>query len=51
MSIASNSRCKKCSKVLGVPELKDNPSGVGVICIDPDLCEKQQSKNKSTESK
>lgn len=36
------SKCYKCGMIKPVPELKDNPDSVGMICIDTDKC-KQES--------
>ena len=46
MTIVSNSKCKKCHKVLNISELKDNNSGIGLICIDIEACKKRIIKNK-----
>jgi hypothetical protein len=48
MNIVNHSKCKKCKKVRYVSELKDNPSGVGMICLDDVSCKKEQSKNKES---
>ena len=51
MNIVDHSKCKRCAKIRHLSELKDNPTGVGMVCIDSETCEKQQSNHKSTESK
>jgi len=45
MTITKHSKCKECGKIRNVSELKDNPSGIGVVCVDSKSCKKQQSKN------
>jgi hypothetical protein len=45
MDIVEHSKCQKCAKVLNLSELKDNPDGVGFVCIDSDACKEQQTKN------
>ena len=50
MNEVEKSKCKKCAKIRHVSELKDKPSGVGMVCIDVKLCKKEQSNPKTTES-
>lgn len=51
MAIVPYSKCEKCKKIKHVSELKDNPLGVGMVCLDDASCKKEQSKNKkSTEN-
>ncbi len=47
MSIVEHSKCKNCSKVRHLSELKDNPSGIGMVCLDDEACKKEQSKAKA----
>ena len=49
MTIIKYSKCNECGKTRHVSELKDNPSGIGVVCVDSKSCKKQQSIKKSTE--
>jgi len=42
--MVSHSKCKKCSKILNVIELEDNPEGVGMVCIDKSKCKERQQK-------
>jgi hypothetical protein len=42
MEIVEHSKCQKCAKVLNLSELKNNPDGVGFVCIDSDACKEQQ---------
>ncbi len=42
--MVSHSKCKKCGEILNVIELKDNPNGVGMVCIDEAECKKHQQK-------
>lgn len=44
MNIISHSRCKKCKKILNVMFLKDNPNGVGLVCIDKIKCKQNINK-------
>jgi hypothetical protein len=50
MGIVSHSKCTKCDKVRNVSELEENPSGVGMVCIDKEMCIELQSNNKVEES-
>ena len=49
MIIVERSKCQECEKIRHVSELKDNPSGIGMVCIDTESCKKEQSSHKSTE--
>ena len=40
--IVSNSRCKTCGKNTNISNLKDNPSGCGLICINTEECNKRK---------
>ena len=43
--IMNHTKCQKCQKTLNVVDLKDNPDGIGRICIDAIECKKQEQKN------
>lgn len=46
--IISGSKCVRCGKVAFDSDLKDNPEGLGKICIDTSKCnEKKESLNNS----
>lgn len=40
MDIVNHSKCKRCSKVRNVSELKDSSDGVGFVCKDQEACKK-----------
>ncbi len=42
--MVSHSKCKKCGKIVNVIELKDNPEGVGMVCVDESECKIRQKK-------
>ena len=44
--IISTSRCRRCHKVLNLSELKENPDGVGRVCIDEEACRKRTERQK-----
>ena len=50
MDVVEYSKCKKCGKVRHVSELKNNPSGVGLVCVDTESCEREQSIDEPLES-
>ena len=37
MAIVEHSKCEDCGKVRNVSELKDKPSGIGMVCVDPEI--------------
>jgi hypothetical protein len=43
VSRVDHSKCKKCTKVLHISKLKKNPDGVGMVCIDEELCKNPKS--------
>ncbi|UUA74676.1 hypothetical protein [Cellvibrio sp. QJXJ] len=51
MNSVDHSKCKNCQKVQHVSKLKQNPDPdiVGMVCIDEELCKKEQSSQKSAE--
>lgn len=40
--MVKHSKCKKCGEILNEIELKDNPQGVGKVCVDEVECKKRQ---------
>ncbi|UYY88958.1 hypothetical protein [Alcaligenes sp. SMD-FA] len=40
--IISHTKCQKCQKVFNVMDLKENPEGIGQICIDGVTCRKRE---------
>ena len=36
------SKCKRCKDNFNILELKDNPDGVGMVCIDEASCQQRQ---------
>jgi hypothetical protein len=47
MELVNHSKCKQYEQVRHVSELKENSSGVGMVCFDLELCKKQQSKHET----
>lgn len=44
--IISHTKCQKCQKIFNVAELKENPDGIGHICIDNVACRKRLEEKK-----
>ena len=42
--MVSHSKYKKCGNILNVIELKDNPEGVGMVCVDEAKCKERQKR-------
>lgn len=43
----SHTKCQKCQKNFNVADLKQNPDGIGRICIDDVACKNRQEEKKS----
>jgi hypothetical protein len=50
MAVVGHRKCEECAKIRHIAELKDNPSGIGVVCIDKEACERERSIIKPMES-
>jgi len=45
MNTLSHSKCQKCNKKSNISELKENESGIGLVCKGTQACEKRTSEN------
>lgn len=43
--MVNHSKCKKCGEILNVINLKENPEGVGMACVDETKCANRQQKS------
>ena len=46
MNTVSYSKCQKCNNKQHISELKENPDGIGMVCIDNKACVKHQKNKK-----
>lgn len=42
--MVNHSKCKKCGEILNTVYLKDNPEGIGMVCVNEPECKKRQHK-------
>ena len=41
----NHTKCQKCQKSFNVVDLKENPEGIGHVCIDVIACKKREQEN------
>lgn len=41
----NHAQCQKCQKIFNVADLKENPEGIGHVCINAIACKKREQKN------